>query len=86
MRTKVLRPVNALTKLDLPTLLRPAKAISVIWEAGSCSSLAAPKTNLHSPAKSFRARSNCSGVNSTAANLLNGILGNKAVVKRLGCC
>ncbi len=61
-RASVRRPVSALTRLDLPTLERPAKAISGSAMAGSDSNDAAPATNSQVPAKSLRAASISPGV------------------------
>src|ERR1700739_1872145 len=49
------RPVSAFTRLDLPTLERPAKATSGSELAISESKDAAPAMNSQGPAKSFRA-------------------------------
>src|SRR4051812_40938127 len=54
VRASVLRPVSALTRLDLPTFERPAKAISRPPIGGSPSMRLAPQMNSASPAKSLR--------------------------------
>src|SRR3954469_23301236 len=62
VRASALRPVSALIRLDLPTLERPAKAISIPSVDGSaCSDEAAERTS-HSPAKNLRAASSSSEV------------------------
>src|ERR1700722_2387358 len=50
MRARALRPVSALMRLDLPTLERPANAISGRSGDGIAPSSAAPATNSHGPA------------------------------------
>src|SRR4051812_2266274 len=54
VRASVLRPVSALTRLDLPTFERPAKAISTPSIGGSPSTRLAAQMNSASPAKSLR--------------------------------
>src|SRR5215468_4428984 len=54
VRARLLRPVSALIRLDLPTLERPAKAISSPAIGGNCSIAGAAQTNCQSPANSFR--------------------------------
>jgi len=61
VRAKVRRPVNAFTRLDLPTLERPAKATSGSEIGISDSNEAAPATNSQGPAKSLRAASISAG-------------------------
>src|SRR5215475_992063 len=62
VRASELRPVSALIRLDLPTLERPAKAISMPRIGGSTASDPAAAVNCQSPAKSLRPRSISSGV------------------------
>src|SRR5438105_2702613 len=64
VRASALRPVSALIRLDLPTLERPAKAISIPAGGGSDSTEAAAQMNCQSPAKMRRP---CS-INSAAAS------------------
>src|SRR5580698_8558409 len=54
VRANALRPVNALMRLDLPTLDRPANAISGAAIAGSDLSELAAERKSHSPANSRR--------------------------------
>src|SRR4249920_3286688 len=54
MRARFLRPLSALTRLDLPTFERPAKAISTPFMGGSEAGEPAAATNCQSPAKSVR--------------------------------
>src|SRR6185312_14632334 len=49
-----LRPVSALIRLDLPTLERPAKAISMPCIGGNVSIEGEAQKNCQSPANSFR--------------------------------
>src|SRR5215217_5996281 len=67
VRASALRPLSALIRLDLPTLERPANAISVPCMAGSRSSEPAAAVNCQSPANSLRPVSISSGVNGVAA-------------------
>src|SRR6185436_16637828 len=61
VRASAWRPVSALIRLDLPTLDRPAKAISTPRIAGRLSSDEAAVANCQSPANSFRPASISSG-------------------------
>src|SRR5262245_19565352 len=54
VRARALRPVSALIRLDLPTLERPANAISWPRIGGRTGSEPAAATNVHSPANSLR--------------------------------
>src|SRR6185312_13977216 len=54
VRARLLRPVSALMREDLPTLDRPAKATSVAPIGGSISIEGAAWVKRHSPANSFR--------------------------------
>src|SRR6476469_4785303 len=54
MRARFLRPVSALIRLDLPTLERPAKAISTPRIDGSDAGVPAAPTKRHSRAKRRR--------------------------------
>src|SRR5579862_2680774 len=54
VRASALRPVSALMRLDLPTLERPANAISGAAIGGSEASELAAETKFHSPANSNR--------------------------------
>src|SRR5271168_4530022 len=54
VRAKALRPVSALMRLDLPTLDRPANAISGAAIPGSDLSELAAVAKFHSPANSRR--------------------------------
>src|SRR3569623_488003 len=54
VRASALRLVNALMRLDLPTLERPAKAISMPCIGGSVSMEGEAQKNCQSPANSFR--------------------------------
>src|SRR5215475_4434924 len=54
VRASARRPVRALIRLDLPTLERPAKAISMPRIGGSAAAVPAAKTNCQSPANSLR--------------------------------
>src|SRR3974390_2605990 len=54
MRASALRPVSALTRLDLPTLERPANAISTPRIGGNDAGVAAAATNCQSLANSRR--------------------------------
>src|SRR5882672_7131515 len=53
-RASALRPASALIRLDLPTLERPANAISMPRIGGSDADELAAETNCQSPANSFR--------------------------------
>src|SRR5690349_9770260 len=57
VRARLLRPVSALMREDLPTLERPAKAISSPAIGGNVSIDGAAQVNCQSPAKSFLPRS-----------------------------
>src|SRR3546814_9480669 len=61
MRARVRRPVSALIRLDLPTLERPAKAISVRLMGGSAGRFVTPATKRHSWANSLLPAATCSG-------------------------
>src|SRR5262249_19851646 len=63
VRGSALRLVSALIRLDLPTLERPAKAISTPCIGGSDSNEAAADRKRHSAAKSLRPVSLSSVVN-----------------------
>src|SRR5712675_2375529 len=63
VRASALRLVSALIRLDLPTLERPAKAISTPSGGGSDSSDEAADRNRHSAANSLRPVSVSSIVN-----------------------
>src|SRR5215471_12799418 len=63
VRASALRLVSALIRLDLPTLERPANAISTPAMAGSDSNDAAADRNRHSAANSLRPVSLSSAVN-----------------------
>src|SRR5829696_4228453 len=54
VRASVLRPVSALTRLDLPTFERPAKAISTPFIGGRLSKRLAAQVKPASPANSLR--------------------------------
>src|SRR5437879_981801 len=54
VRARARRPVRALIRLDLPTLERPANAISTPRIGGSAAAEPAAKTNCQSPANSLR--------------------------------
>src|ERR1700758_2075675 len=58
VRAKVRRPVSALIKDDLPTLERPAKAISIPLDGSSASNEPAAPRNFHSVANKRRPPSN----------------------------
>src|SRR5437899_4805240 len=64
VRASALRPASALIRLDLPTLERPAKAISIAPMGGSTANDPAAATKRHSPANNFRPASISSGVGS----------------------
>src|SRR5262249_54078304 len=76
VRASPLRPVSALIRLDLPTLERPAKAISMPHIGGSAASDPAAAVNCQSPANSLRPRSISSGVKA------NRETGGRAFMKR----
>src|SRR5690349_12421685 len=67
VRASALRPVSALIRLDLPTLERPAKAISLPAAGGSVSIELADQTNCQSPANSLRPASISAGVKPAAS-------------------
>src|SRR5579864_4527035 len=54
VRASALRPVSALIRLDLPTLERPAKAISAPAIGGNASIVGEAQINLKSPANNLR--------------------------------
>src|SRR6187431_283736 len=54
VRARLLRPVSALIRLDLPTLERPANATSIPVILGRPSSALAAHRNCQSPANNFR--------------------------------
>src|SRR6266540_2756828 len=62
VRARALRPVSALIRLDLPTLERPAKAISISRIDGSEARDAEAVANRHSRANNLRPASSSSGV------------------------
>src|SRR5581483_1899214 len=64
MRARLLRPVRALIRLDLPTLERPANAISTPRIAGSEAGVPAAAVKRHSPANRRRPASSSARVNS----------------------
>src|ERR1700722_5289952 len=66
VRAGALRLVSALIRLDLPTLERPANAISMPVAGGSDSKEAAADMNSHCAAKSLRPVSVSSSVNEEA--------------------
>src|SRR5882672_1886832 len=66
VRARPLRLVSALIRLDLPTLERPATAISTPFIAGSDSNDPAAEANCQSPANIFRPASVSSNVNDGA--------------------
>src|SRR5438874_274508 len=68
VRASALRPVSALIRLDLPTLERPAKAISVPRIGGSDSKELAAQMNCQSPANNLRPVSISARVNSAVIN------------------
>src|SRR6478752_8601130 len=55
-RARLVRPVSALIRLDLPTLERPAKQISGLPSVGRPSILTTPLTKLHPPLNSASPR------------------------------
>src|SRR5262245_6695153 len=61
VRARARRPVSALIRLDLPTLERPAKAISTPRIGGKASGPPAAAANCQSPANSLRPASISSG-------------------------
>src|SRR5215467_14103661 len=65
VRASALRPVSALIRLDLPTLERPANAISMPRIGGKTASELAAAMKRQSPANSLRPRSISSSVNGT---------------------
>src|SRR5215213_10536983 len=67
VRASALRPVNALIRLDLPTLERPAKAISTPRILGNDSSELAAVAKSHGCANSRRPASRSADENSDAA-------------------
>src|SRR5262245_5040966 len=70
VRASVLRPVSALTRLDLPTFERPAKAISTRPIGGRFASESAAQEKSAAPAKSLRPASRSSSVRSAGAPIL----------------
>src|SRR5260221_490003 len=56
-RTSALRPVRALTRLDLPALERPTKATSLSVSGGRFSAEVAPQMKSQAPANNLRAAS-----------------------------
>src|SRR2546430_5060503 len=54
VRARLLRPVSALMRLDLPTLERPANATSMLAIGGSVSIEGEAQKNCQSPANNFR--------------------------------
>src|SRR5882724_13260542 len=69
VRASALRPVSALIRLDLPTLERPAKAISVPRMGGRDSNELAAQMNCQSPANNLRPVSISDLLNSDAMKL-----------------
>src|SRR5882724_6211740 len=65
VRASALRPVSALIRLDLPTLERPANAISMPRMAGNTASEPAAAMKRQSPANSLRPRSISSSLKGT---------------------
>src|SRR5215470_3752517 len=63
VRASAFLPVSALIRLDLPTLERPANAISMPRIGGKAAIALAAATKRQSPANSLRPRSTSSGVN-----------------------
>src|SRR5215467_1121398 len=63
VRASAFLPVSALIRLDLPTLERPANAISMPRIGGKAAIALAAATKRQSPANSLRPRSISSGVN-----------------------
>src|SRR5262249_10088033 len=72
VRASALRPVSALIRLDLPTLERPANAISMQRMAGKTASEPAAAMKRQSPANSLRPRSISSGVKSVMQDSQSG--------------
>src|SRR5260370_22262324 len=66
VRASARRPVSALIRLDLPTLDRPAKAISMPRIGGSATAEPAAAANCQSPANSLRPASISARVNEEA--------------------
>src|SRR6185295_18410088 len=62
VRASPCRPTSALMRLDLPTLERPAKAISTRSGPGRKSRLGTLRTNCHGRANSASPAASCSGV------------------------
>src|SRR5215510_2334113 len=73
VRASALRPVSALIRLDLPTLERPANAISIPRIGGKTASEPAAAVKRQSPANSLRPRSISSEVNWVIQNSLHGV-------------
>src|SRR5665213_3446810 len=73
MRARFLRPVSALIRLDLPTLERPASAISTPRIGGSETADPAAAVNCHSPANRRRPVSISSRVNLPIGAIINEI-------------
>src|SRR5947209_19196322 len=82
VRASALRPVSALIRLDLPTLERPAKAISRPAIGGSDSTEGAAQMKRQSPAKMRRPCSTSSGAASLSISPLRS-LGLVALEQRL---
>src|SRR5688572_30149991 len=83
VRASALRPVSALIRLDLPTLERPAKAISMPRILGSDSSELAAVAKRHSRAKSSRPASSSLCENWDAAGTSDRLgLGIRVVIRR----
>src|SRR5260221_14583550 len=72
MRARPLRPVSALMRLDLPTLERPAKAVSMPSARGSDSGELAAQKKSHSPANNLWPVSISAEVKSVMAASYNG--------------
>src|SRR5271154_3053765 len=75
VRASVLRPVKALTRLDLPTFDRPAKAISGSPASGMVESRVEPLVKRHSWAKSSRPASSAAGAGASSSGSSLVILG-----------
>src|SRR5258708_587207 len=69
VRARLVRPVSAFNRLDLPTLERPAKAISTAPIGGKASSWSAPKKNWHSRANKSRPASIAASLSSSSSGV-----------------
>ncbi len=83
MRARFLRPVSALSRLDLPTLERPASAISVPRIFGSETADPAAAANCHSPANRRRPASISLAVNFSIPGTLNEIAGEYPAIQNV---